>query len=231
GGVHAGRIKDIEHGIALIAKLHALILRREETAAPEAIIERLVAAIQASKDRPLPKLLTALGIKHLGPSAAESLSREFGTLDAIMQAGEADLASVDGLGGIIARSILRWFSQPANQEFVEKLRAAGVEFGKVVVSRLAQNLAGKAIVVTGTLQGYNREEAEAAIKDRGGKSPGSVSKKTFAVVVGADPGASKLTKATELGIPVLDDAGFAHLLAHGELPATSDAPDGGPPDN
>ncbi len=91
-------------------------------------------------------------------------------------------------------------------------------FGKVEVSRQPQVLAGKAVVVTGTLDGWSREEAEAAIKERGGKSPGSVSKKTFAVVVGADPGASKLTKAQELGVPVLDEAGFAHLLASGDLP-------------
>ena len=183
--------------------------------------ERLVEAIQASKSRPLPKLLTALGIKHLGPSAAEGLSRAFGNLDAIMQAGEADLALTEGLGGIIARSIKRWFAIEANREFIEKLRAAGVEFGNVTVSRLSQNLAGKAVVVTGTLEGYGREEAEAAIKDRGGKSPGSVSKKTFAVVVGAEPGASKLTKATDLGVPILDDAGFAHLLDTGELPPSA----------
>lgn len=180
--------------------------------------ERLVEAIQGSKDRPLPKLLTALGIKHLGPSAADGLSRAFGNLDAIMEAGEADLALTDGLGGIIARSIMRWFAIDANREFIEKLRVAGVEFGNVIVSRLPQNLAGKAVVVTGALDRYNREDAEAAIKDRGGKSPGSVSKKTFAVVVGVEPGASKLAKATELGIPILDDAGFDHLLATGELP-------------
>ena len=184
--------------------------------------ERLVESIQASKDRPLPKLLTALGIKHLGPSAADGLSRAFGNLDAIMQAGEADLALTEGLGGIIARSILRWFAIEANQEFIEKLRAAGVEFGNVTVSRLAQNLAGKAIVVTGTVDGYTREGAEAAIKDRGGKSPGSVSKKTFAVVVGAEPGASKLAKATELGIPTLDAAGFAQVLETGDLPGAGE---------
>jgi len=180
--------------------------------------ERLVAAIQGSKDRPLPKLLTALGVKHLGPSAADGLSRAFGNLDAIMQASEADLATTEGLGGIIAASIKRWFAIEANQEFIERLREAGVEFGNVVVSRQPQVLAGKAVVVTGTLADYSREEAAEAIKDRGGKNPGSVSAKTFAVVVGAEPGASKLTKATELGIPILDDAGFAHLLETGELP-------------
>jgi len=181
--------------------------------------EKLVSAIQASKSRPLPKLLTALGVKHLGPSAADSLSRSFGTLDAIMHASEADLATTDGVGGVIAASIVGWFAKPDNQGFIERLRTAGVEFGNVVVSRQAQVLAGKAVVVTGSLVGYSREEAEAAIKERGGKSPGSVSAKTFAVVVGTDPGASKLAKATDLNIPILDDAAFAYLLETGELPA------------
>ena len=180
--------------------------------------ENLIAAIQASKSRPLQKLLTALGITHLGPSAGEGLSRAFGTLDAIMLASEADLATTDGVGAVIASSIARWFSQPQNREFIDKLRAADVQFGNVVVSRQAQVLAGKAVVVTGTLAGFTREQAEAAIKDRGAKSPGSVSAKTFAVVAGAEPGASKLTKAIELGVPVLGDAGFAYLLETGELP-------------
>jgi DNA ligase (NAD+) len=177
----------------------------------------LLAAISGSRDRPLPRLLVGLGIKHLGPAAAEALARGFGTLDAIIGAREADLATTAGVGGVIARSIVNWFSDETNRAMVEKLRAAGVEFGNVVVSRLPQNLAGKAIVVTGTVPGYSREEAEQAIKDRGGKSPGSVSKKTYALVVGDDPGASKLTKAQELGIPVLDAAGFESLLENGEI--------------
>jgi DNA ligase (NAD+) len=179
--------------------------------------DKLLTAIAGSKNRPLPKLLTALGVKHLGPSAADALSRAFGTLDSIMAGSEADLATVEGVGGVIAASITRWFSQEPNRVFIEKMRAAGVEFGNVVVSRLSQNLVGKAIVVTGTLDGFSREEAEAAIKDRGGKSPGSVSAKTYAVVVGADPGASKLTKAQDLGIPILDTEGFKQLLESGEL--------------
>jgi DNA ligase (NAD+) len=181
--------------------------------------EKLVASIQGSRDRPLPRLLTALGIKGLGPSASEGIARAFGNLDAVMAAGEADLATTDGVGPIIASSIVRWFADPVHREMIEKLRAAGVEFGKVEVSRLPQVLAGKAVVVTGTLDGFSREEAEAAIKGRGGKSPGSVSAKTYAVVIGAEPGASKVTKATELGIPVLDEAGFRELLETGELPA------------
>ena len=178
----------------------------------------LYSAIQGSKDRPLPRLLVGLGIKNLGPSAAEALARAFGTLDAIMSASHADLATTEGVGGVIADKVVNWFADPGHREIIERLRAAGVEFGNVVVSRLAQNLAGKAIVVTGGLEDFNRDEAEAAIKDRGGKSPGSVSAKTFAVVVGTDPGASKLTKAEALGIPILDEAGFKVLLDTGELP-------------
>jgi DNA ligase (NAD+) len=101
---------------------------------------------------------------------------------------------------------------------VEKLRVAGVDFGRVEVSTLPPTLAGKAVVVTGTLDGFSREEAEAAIKGRGGKSPGSVSAKTYAVVVGAEPGASKVTKAADLGIPVIDEAAFLVLLETGSLP-------------
>jgi DNA ligase (NAD+) len=181
--------------------------------------EKLVASIAGSKNRPLPRLLTALGIKGLGPAASQTISQAFGRLDAIMTAGEADLAMTEGVGPTIAASIARWFGQPANVEMIEKLRAAGVDFGNVEVSRLPQVLAGKAVVVTGSLDGFTREEAEAAIKGRGGKSPGSVSSKTFAVVVGSDPGASKVTKAADLGIPVLDEPGFVELLATGELPA------------
>ena len=180
--------------------------------------DNLLAAIEGSKSRPLPRVLTSLGCKGLGPSASEAIARRFGTLDAVMAATEDELATTDGVGPTIAASIVRWFSREPNRAMVEKLRAAGVDFGRVDISVLPPTLAGKAVVVTGTLEGFNREQAEAAIKDRGGKSPGSVSAKTFAVVVGAEPGASKLTKAEALGVPVLDEAGFRHLLDTGELP-------------
>ena len=182
--------------------------------------QNLVTAIQASRQRPLPKLLTALGVKHLGPAASESLSSAFGTLDAIASATPEDLSSVDGVGGVIADSIASWFSKSENKAIIEKMRVAGVDFGRVEVSDAPQTLVGKAVVVTGTLANYSREEAEAAIKSRGGKSPGSVSAKTFAVVLGESPGASKVTKAEQLGIPVLNEAGFAFLLETGELPTT-----------
>lgn len=180
--------------------------------------QNLVASIQASRTKPLPKLLTALGIKHLGPAASDSLSTHFGTLDAIASATEEELSSVEGVGGIIAASIASWFAQSENKKVIQKLRDAGVDFGRVEVSNEPQTLVGKAVVVTGTLANYSREEAENAIKRRGGKSPGSVSAKTFAVVLGESPGASKVTKAEQLKIPVLDEAGFEILLATGELP-------------
>ena len=184
----------------------------------EISVTNLLNAIVASKTRPLPRLLVGLGVKHLGPAAAEALAQAFGNLDAIMAASQADLATTEGVGQVIAASITRWFANAANRDIVEKLRSAGVEFGNVTVSRLAQVLVGKAVVVSGSLERFTREQAEQAIKDRGGKSPGSVSAKTLALVVGADPGASKVTKAESLGIPVVDEATFQVLLDTGELP-------------
>lgn len=181
--------------------------------------EKLLAAIEGSKTRPLPKILTALGIKHLGPSAADALAAAFGSLDGVMEASEERLAEVDGVGGVIAASISSWFADSVNRRFVEKLRRAGVEFGNVEVSSLPQTLVGLAVVVTGTLDGFDRDGAERAIKDRGGKSPGSVSNKTFAVVVGREPGASKVAKAEQLKIPMIDEEAFVHLLETGELPS------------
>lgn len=180
--------------------------------------DKLLGSIAGSKGRPLPRLLTALGIKGLGPSASDALARRFGSLDNILGVNEAALATTDGVGPTIAGSIARWYAIDTNRTFVDKLRVAGVDFGRVEVSHVAPTLAGKAVVVTGTLARHSREEAEAAIKDRGGKSPGSVSAKTFAVVVGDDPGASKLTKAQTLGVPILDEEAFEALLETGELP-------------
>jgi DNA ligase (NAD+) len=142
----------------------------------------------------------------------------FGTVDAIAAASSEELSAIDGVGVVIAESIVAWFSAAANIKVIEKLRAAGVEFGRVEKSNEPQTLAGKAVVVTGSLENFSREGAEEAIKKRGGKSPGSVSAKTFAVVLGESPGASKLTKAEQLGIPMLDEAGFEVLLRTGELP-------------
>jgi DNA ligase (NAD+) len=177
----------------------------------------LLQALEKSKSKPLPKLLTALGIKHLGPAASESLAKTFGNLDNIVTATEEQLSTIDGVGPSIAQSIINWCNQKQNIAIIAKLKKAGVDFGNVQVSQLAQTLLGKAIVVTGSVEGFTREEAEAAIKDRGGKSPGSVSAKTYCVVVGSDPGASKVTKAHELKIPIIDAAKFQQLLDSGTI--------------
>ncbi len=184
--------------------------------------QNLLDAIAGSRDRPLPKLLTALGVRHLGPAASQALTAEFHTLDAIMERTTEELAAVDGVGEVIAATVANWFEQDANRSFIERLRAAGVNFGtehEPSGPEIEQTLAGKAVVVTGTLDGYSRDDAAAAVVARGGKSPGSVSSKTFALVVGDAPGASKLKKAESVGVPVLDEAGFEQLLATGELPA------------
>ena len=189
--------------------------------------QNLVDEIEKSKQRPLPKLLTALGIRHLGPAASLALTNEFHTLDAIMSKSVDELAAVDGVGQVIAETIVSWFAQEVNQGYIERLRAAGVDFGDPEAAAVAaqaraatpQTLEGRTVVVTGTLAGYSRDDAAAAIVERGGKSPGSVSTKTLALVVGDSPGASKLTKAESLGVPILDEAGFEHLLATGELPS------------
>ena len=172
--------------------------------------DKLLGAIDASRHRPLPRILTALGIKHLGPAAAQILATRFGTLDAVMAATEEDLAGVTGIGPKIAESIATWFALDSNREFIEKLRRAGVDFGvaPAVEADVPQVLEGKAVVVSGTLAGYTRDEATAAIVARGGTSPGSVSAKTYALVVGDNPGASKVAKAEQVDVPVLDEAGF-----------------------
>jgi len=184
----------------------------------ETSVNNLRAAIEASKDRPLANLLVGLNIAHLGGAGSQVLARHFGHLDALLAASEEEMAAVAGIGPIIAQSVHGFFADEANRSLVERLRAAGVNVTGPAAPSVPQTLEGRTVVVTGTLEGFSRDGAEEAITSRGGKSPGSVSKKTTAVVVGESPGASKLTKAEELGIPILDEAGFVHLLETGELP-------------
>ena len=182
-------------------------------------VANLRGAIEESKAKPLERLLVGLNIRHLGPAGAEALTAGFGNMDAILAASPEAFASVEGLGSVIALSIHEWFATEANRELIERLRRAGLNFEGTKGTGLPLTLAGLSVVVSGTLEGYSRDEAAAAIKARGGKSPGSVSAKTTALVVGEGPGASKVTKAEELGVPVLDEAAFVHLLETGELPS------------
>jgi DNA ligase (NAD+) len=181
-------------------------------------VANLRSAIEASKERPLANLLVGLNIRHLGPAGAQALAKAMGHLDAIRSASVDAMAAVDGVGTVIAASVHDWFADARHQAVVDRLVAAGVNVTGPEASGAPQTLLGMAIVVSGTLEGYTRDEAEAAITDRGGTSPGSVSKKTSALVVGASPGASKVTKAEALGIPILDQAAFEALLETGELP-------------
>jgi len=192
----------------------------------EVSINNLLGAIDRSRTQPLAKLLVGLNVRHMGPASSVALATHFGHLDRIEAATEEELAAVEGVGPIIAAAVREWFADDSNRNVVQKLRDAGVNLEGPEAPDLPQNLVGLSVVVTGTLDGWTRDEAEAAIKGRGGKSPGSVSKKTTAVVVGAEPGASKLTKATDLGVPILDEAGFAHLLETGEVPDTTPPADG-----
>jgi DNA ligase (NAD+) len=177
----------------------------------------LVDAIDQSRSRPLAKLLVGLGIRHVGPSAAQALARELGTLDAIATASHEELAAVEGLGGVIASSVVEFFANERNRDFVRRLVEAGVNVvgpPKAEVRTDVPSLAGMTFVLTGTLPSMTREEAQAELEARGGKVTGSVSKKTSYVVVGASPG-SKLAKAEQLGVATLDEAGLRHLLEHG----------------
>jgi DNA ligase (NAD+) len=183
--------------------------------------QQLVAAIDASRTRPLNRLLVGLGIRHVGPTASVALARELGSLDAIAAASAEELAAVPGVGGVIAESVQKFFANERNRGLVEKLRAAGVNFlgpEKAVVAEGDATVAGCTFVLTGTLPDLTREEAQAMIESRGGKVTSSVSKKTSYVVAGASPG-SKLAKAESLGVPLLDQDGLRNLLEHGPAPS------------
>jgi DNA ligase (NAD+) len=179
-------------------------------------VRNLLDAIERSKTRPLPNLLVGLNIRHLGGAGAQVVARGFGHLDRIMEATEEQLAAASGVGPVIATSVHEFFALESNRTVVEKLRAAGVNFEGPAAPDVAQTLAGMSVVVTGTLESLSRERAEDAIKARGGKAPGSVSKKTDYVVVGEGPGAAKVNKAAELGVPVIDEAAFLRLLETGQ---------------
>ena len=185
----------------------------------EEAVAGLRSSIEASRGKPLANVLVGLNIRHLGPAGAQALALAFGDLKRIATADVDAMATVDGVGPVIAASVRSWFEDPGHVELVDRLVAAGVNTAGPGESVAPQVLLGKSVVVTGTLDGYGREEAEAAITSRGGKSPGSVSKKTTAVVVGDSPGASKVTKAETLDVPILDQAAFEHLLETGDLPA------------
>jgi DNA ligase (NAD+) len=175
---------------------------------------KLLAHLEAAKDRPLWRVLVSLSIRHVGPTAAQALAREFASLDAISAASVEELSAVEGVGPTIAESLGEWFAVDWHREVVEKWRAAGVRLEEERVDTGPKPLAGMTVVVTGTLEDFSRDGATEEITARGGKVTGSVSKKTDFVVVGDSPG-TKYDKAVSLGVPVLDEEGFKVLLAEG----------------
>lgn len=175
---------------------------------------KLLHNLEEAKEKPLWRVLVALSIRHVGPTAAQALAREFGSLDRIEAASEEELAATDGVGQTIAVSVREWFTEAWHREVVAKWRAAGVRMADEADESVPRNLAGLSIVVTGTLPTVSRDEAKEAILARGGRAAGSVSKKTAFVVVGEAPG-SKHDKAVQLGVPVLDEDGFRVLLEQG----------------
>jgi DNA ligase (NAD+) len=186
----------------------------------EVSAHNLIRAIDASRSRGLQRLLVGLGIRHVGPTVALALTRAFPDIDALADAPPERLSATDGVGQVIAESVVAYFSLEQNRQLIERLRSVGVDLTSdrfEATVEVEQTLAGRSVVVSGTLERFTREEAEAAIVERGGKSPGSVSKKSFALVVGADPGQSKVTKAEEVGIPVLDEEQFLRLLETGSF--------------
>jgi DNA ligase (NAD+) len=193
---------------------------RNSDGSPSKNALELLSNLEAAKTKPLARLLVSLNIRHVGPVAARALASHFGSLDAIRQASVDELAAVDGVGTVIAESILNWFDVDWHRDIVDQWAQAGVQWstpghsGPGASGEASGPCAGLVIVATGSLDGYTREGAEEAIIAAGGKPSSSVSKKTDFVAAGPGAG-SKLQKAEELGIPVLDAAGFTRLLAGG----------------
>ncbi|MCF6505912.1 NAD-dependent DNA ligase LigA [Blastococcus sp. MG754426] len=175
---------------------------------------KLLTNLQTRKDVPLWRVLVALSIRHVGPTAAQALARDFRSMDRIVAATEEELAAADGVGPTIARSVRDWFGVDWHRDVVEKWRQAGVRMADADEDAPPGPLTGVTVVVTGSLRDFSRDQAIAAIQERGGKVTGSVSKKTGFVVVGADPG-SKYDKAVQVKAPILDDDGFRVLLEQG----------------
>ena len=179
---------------------------------PAANVDKLLAALDEAKNRPLWRTLVALSIRHVGPTAAQGLATALGSVKAISESTAEELAAIDGVGQIIAESIVEWFGVKWHKEIISKWEKAGVCMVVLQTEQLPQTLAGLTFVVTGGLESFTRDGISETITAHGGKPSSSVSKKTDYVLVGSDPG-SKLAKAQELGVPVIDEARFKELLA------------------
>jgi DNA ligase (NAD+) len=183
---------------------------------------KLLKFLDEAKQRPLWRILVALSIRHVGPAAAQSLAREFGSIDRIFAATAEELAAVDGVGAQIVASLQEWYTVDWHRNIVESWRASGVVLEEERDESTPRNLEGLSVVVTGSLPNFTRDEAKHALTSRGAKAASSVSKKTAFVVVGDAPG-SKYDKAIQLGVPILDEDGFTVLLENGQEAALAKA--------
>ena len=199
-------------------KLGRVALFRRKDGGLTANGRKLLDALKAARTRPLWRVLVALSVRHVGPTAAQALARELGSVGAVFDADEERLAGVEGVGPVIAAALREWWAVDWHRAIVEKWGRAGVQLAEERADEGPRPLEGLSIVVTGSLEGWSRDGAKEAIQVRGGKAAGSVSKKTDFVVVGESPG-SKYDKAVQLGVPVLDEAGFAALLQDGPAAA------------
>ena len=179
---------------------------------PAANVQKLLDALAEAKTRPLWRFIVSLSIRHVGPTAAQALASHFKSLAAISKANVEELSQVDGVGSVIAESIIDWFKVDWHKEIVKRWSKAGVEMELVQTDLAPQTLAGLTFVVTGSLESFSRDGINEVITAHGGKSASSVSKKTDYVLVGSDPG-SKLQKAQELGVTIIDESKFKELLA------------------
>lgn len=184
---------------------------RKKDGAPGANVGKLLAALDQAKSRPLWRVLVALSIRHVGPTAAQALANAFISMDAISNATPEQLGEVEGVGSTIAESIVEWFGQDWHRAIIEKWGQAGVSMFNQKIASVPQSLAGLTFVVTGSLATFSRDEISEVIAAHGGKVSSSVSRKTSFVLVGSDPG-SKLAKAQELGVPIIDEDAFKKLL-------------------
>ncbi|HAP90182.1 MAG TPA: DNA ligase (NAD(+)) LigA [Arthrobacter bacterium] len=186
---------------------------------PTATTDKLFKELEKAKTQPLWRVLVALSIRHVGPRASRALATAFGNMDGIRQASEEELAHVDGVGPTIAAALKEWFAEDWHVEIIDRWAAAGVRMADERDQSMPRTLEGLTIVVTGSLPNFSRDEAKEAILTRGGKAAGSVSKNTSYVIAGENAG-TKLDKAEQLGVPVLDEDGFRELLANGPAPAS-----------
>ena len=221
----AGKLRDVVDYYALREDELAQLKRGEETNADgsERVLgaknaAKIIAQINASKEQPFSSVLFGLGIRNIGKTTAEALAKAFGNIDALMRAGVDALCQVDGIGEVVAQSVVDFFAVEANRQLVERLRQAGLQMETDLSDAKPQTLAGLTFVLTGSLERYDRSTAEGLLKEYGAKCSGSVSKKTSYVVAGPGAG-SKLAKAQSLGVPVLDEEALVAIIETGQLPS------------